>query len=133
TNSLSNNQILGISGDGKQNILIGTDGGGINYFNRKTRKFKHFRHEPDNPGSISSDFVYATIEYKKDVIAAGYYRGGFDLINLSTGLIKHHLPDTNYDNSISALSICSVLRDKKGRLWLGTADKGGLNLYDPQT
>src|SRR5690606_27939564 len=94
---------------------------------------KHFRYEPNNPNSISSDFVYTAIEYKRDVIAAGYYRGGFDLINLSTGLIKHHLPDTNDDKSISAISICSALRDNKGRLWLGTADKGGLNLYEPET
>ena len=132
-NSLSNNLILGIHGDSKGNIIIGTDGGGINYLDRKTRKFTQLRHEPGNPNSISSDYVYTAIEYEKGVIAAGFYRGGFDLINLKTGAIQHHLPDTSDSKSISAISICSALKDMEGNLWLGTADKGGLNLYDPAT
>ncbi len=131
-NSLSNNFILSINEDSEGNIWIGTDGGGINKFDPNTQKFTHFRHNPEEVNTINSDHVYSVAEYEKDVLAIGYHRAGFDIYNLRSGKIKHHLPEEGNAKSLSAISICSVLKDKDGNLWLGTADKGGLSLYDPE-
>src|SRR5690606_6849945 len=95
--------------------------------------FTHFRHNPEEVNTINSDHVYSVTEYEKDVLAIGYHRAGFDIYDLRNGKIKHHLPEEGNAKSLSAISICSVLKDKDGNLWLGTADKGGLSLYDPAT
>ncbi len=132
-NSLSNNFVLSINEDSKGNIWIGTDGGGINKFDPETNNFTHYRHDPQDLNSINSDYVYSVTEFEKDVLAVGFHRAGFDIFDLRSGNIKHHLPEVGVENSLSAISICSVLKDRDGKLWLGTADKGGLSLYEPAT
>ena len=47
--------------DEKGNLWLGTDGGGLNYFDRETLSFKHFTHREDDPQSISSNAVLTNL------------------------------------------------------------------------
>ncbi|MGB3612069.1 MAG: two-component regulator propeller domain-containing protein, partial [Cellvibrio sp.] len=61
-NSLAFNNVLDLHEDREGMIWIGTDGGGLNRFNPVTREFHRYRHDPADPGSISSNTVLAIAE-----------------------------------------------------------------------
>ena len=50
--SLSNNLVNDIVEDSRGDLWIGTWGGGLDRYDRKTDQFTHFRHHADDPGSI---------------------------------------------------------------------------------
>jgi hypothetical protein len=107
---LSNSTVLAICGDSTgDNVWIGTDGGGLNRFNRKTKTFSFFRHDDSDPGSISNDYVISIVWVSRDVLGLGFHNGGFDLFNVKTGRSVHHLSKENDPNSLSVsdVTICS--------------------------
>ena len=61
TNSLSGNVITSIQEDSKGNLWVATINTGLNYFNRKTGKFKRFVHDPKNPNSIGNDAIKSMV------------------------------------------------------------------------
>ncbi len=61
-NSLSNNAVTAILEDSSGIIWIGTYGGGLNRWDRKTNQFTHFRHNPSNPKTLKSDTILALLE-----------------------------------------------------------------------
>jgi ligand-binding sensor domain-containing protein len=61
--SISDNKIQSIAEDANGNLIIGTHGGGLNFFNKKTKKFKSFVHA-DNKNSIANDNVNCIFEDK---------------------------------------------------------------------
>ena len=61
-NSLSNNKVTTILEDSSGIIWIGTYGGGLNRWNRRTNHFTHFRHNPSNPATLTSDTILALLK-----------------------------------------------------------------------
>ncbi len=57
-------------------LWIGTDGGGLNRFDPATGHFIHFRHDPDDPDSISSDYIWAIYEDALGILWIGTDGGG---------------------------------------------------------
>jgi ligand-binding sensor domain-containing protein len=61
--SISHNMISSICEDDSGNLWIGTGfiqfktGGGLNKFDRKTEQFTNYRHNLNNPFSLSSDII----------------------------------------------------------------------------
>jgi len=108
-------------------IWIGTDGGGINAFNRKDDTFFHFRHNPNQANSPGSDYAIAITEFRKGVLAIGYHRGGFDLLDITTRKFIHHMPDGK-PNSMPVTTVTVVYKDRDNDLWVGTWG-GGVGLY----
>ena len=53
-------QVLFVDSHG--DLWIGTEGGGLERFDREKETFIHHLHDPDDPTSISSDFIYAIDE-----------------------------------------------------------------------
>ncbi|MCX6213486.1 two-component regulator propeller domain-containing protein [Spirosoma sp.] len=130
--SLSNNVVLAICGDpsGNENyIWIGTDGGGLNLFDRKTKRFTQYRHSYKDRNSISNNHVISVIRVAPDVLGLGFHNGGFDFFNVKTGISKHHLPKANDSRSLSISDVNNLFKDRDGNIWVGTW-KGGLNFYN---
>ncbi|MFC3559287.1 two-component regulator propeller domain-containing protein [Pedobacter jamesrossensis] len=112
-------------------ILIGTDGGGLNLWNRKADKFEHFRHNPDVNSSISSDYVISISRDKKGRIWIGTWGGGLNQFDISTGkFIRYSVCQSNSKN-LDANKIMSIHPDENGLIWIATYG-GGLNLFDPE-
>jgi len=61
-------------------LWVGTIGGGLNRFDRKTNQFFHFKHDPDNALSLSSDNVRAVFTDSKGRLWAGTEKG-LNLLN----------------------------------------------------
>jgi hypothetical protein len=47
--------------DSRHNIWVGTNTGGLNMLDRKTKKFINYRHDPKNKNSLSKQSALQTI------------------------------------------------------------------------
>ena len=132
--SLSHKIITAIYEDQAGVIWVGTAGGGLNRLVRQNghpREFSytHFRHHPDDPASLSHDFVSAIYEDKMGNLWVGTYGGGLARMeNREKGVFSHFRHDPHSSNSIVGNYINTLYEDQFGQLWIGT--NSGLNKLD---
>lgn len=109
-------------------LWIGTNGNGLLQWNKKAGSFRIFRHQKDNPNSISSDIVISMTQDKTGDMWFGTYMGGLN--RYSQGRFIQYQPDANNPNSLSNKSIYGLRVDKANNLWVGTLG-GGVDKLDP--
>ncbi len=135
-NSLSSPYVQALYEDRDGMIWIGTGGGGLDRYDKETDTFKHYKHDPQNPQSISSDTVASFhLQTIREDRAGKLWIGtqnGLNVLDKATGTFKHYFHDSNDPNSLSHDNISALLFDQQGLLWIGTKG-GGLNRLDPQT
>ncbi len=127
--SLSHNLVNAIIEDDK-NVYIGTDGG-LNIMDKKTGKFRIYRHNINDKKGLTSDAIYALCKDRKGNIWIGTWLGGVNVYNPKTGTFKHFLADGK-PSSLSNANVFSIFEDNQGFIWIGTIG-GGLNRYDYNT
>jgi len=130
--SLGNNTVVSIR-SGRGGVLwLGTTGGGVDRFDPVTETFTHYRHDPGNPNSLSSNSIskVGLLEEPQGILWVGTSDSGLNRLDPATGAATHFRHDPQDPNSLSSNSIESVSRDSHGTLWIGTAD-AGLNRLDP--
>ena len=113
-NGLSNNCIKSINSTGDGEILIGTFKGGLNVYNEKTGKIKWFKHDENDPASISDDIVWDICIDKKGAIWIGTSKG-LDRYNPSTKTFVHY---PEFDDMVNGVTWIGV--DENNDLWLGS-------------
>ncbi|MDE1147444.1 MAG: diguanylate cyclase [Azospirillaceae bacterium] len=57
-------------------------------------------------------------------------RHGLDHLDLASGTFRHHVHDPTEPKSLPADMVSTLLRDRRGRLWVGTLG-GGIGVLDP--
>src|SRR5690606_38635988 len=117
--------------DSDGTILIGTDGAGLNSWNRKTDRFSYFKHSPTDEKSIGSDAVQHIMKDRKGNIWVSTWGAGLNLFDRKSGNFKRFEHDDNRPQSISSNYVWRVFEDSKGNLWVATS-YAGLNLFDPK-
>lgn len=127
--SLSYNDVKSFCEDRNGNVWIGTDGGGLNLYNRKTGNYTHFKYNPVNSTTIGSNEVLDIFEDKKGNLWLSTWGGGLNKYN-GNGTFTRFKTSENH-GSISSNYVQKTFEDSKGNLWVGTYF-GGLNLYDSQ-
>jgi signal transduction histidine kinase/ligand-binding sensor domain-containing protein len=116
-------------------MLIGTAYG--LYWHRKDQgSLSHFINDPNDPNTISNNYVMLIREDENGNIWVGT-RDGLNTFNKATGLFSRLdfklTDDTTKDNTtIVDHSIISILPDSSGGLWLGSLS-GGLKYLDVST
>ncbi|NQZ12050.1 MAG: GGDEF domain-containing protein, partial [Algicola sp.] len=129
SNRLSHNTVLSIHKTRDETLWIGTVEG-LNQYNSRLPGFIQFKHQPDNPASLSHNQVWSTIEDDEGFVWAATHGGGLDRFDSVTQSFVHfkHLPDdpTSLSNNI----IRRIFKDKQGNIWIGT-EGGGINRYHP--
>jgi serine phosphatase RsbU (regulator of sigma subunit)/ligand-binding sensor domain-containing protein len=144
-NSLSNDNVWCIyesrqalpspQGMGRDGTLwVGTFGGGLNRFDRDKEAFKHYRHDPNDPHGLNSDFVRAIYESRREpgVLWIGTEGGGLNRFDTKTEKFTHYRNKPGDPNSLSNNVVRAIHEDQAGNLWLGTIG-GGLNKFDRKT
>ena len=63
--------MLSIFEDSKENLWIGTDGGGINLFDNKKGIFTSYKHDPLNKNSICGNYVLTIFEDHERILWTG--------------------------------------------------------------
>lgn len=112
------------------NLWIGTNGGGLIYYDRKHETFKQFRHDPEDPHSLSSDVIVSLCMDHQKKLWIGTYYGGLNSFDGKT--FTRYSNDSDDDGSLSDHSVWEVFEDSEHRLWIGTLAQG-LDLFDRKT
>jgi serine phosphatase RsbU (regulator of sigma subunit)/ligand-binding sensor domain-containing protein len=135
--SLSRNEIRAIYHDRSGLLWIGTYGGGLDKLVEGDKPdmaatFVHYRNDPNNPHSLSNDFVRCIYEDRSGTFWVGTEGGGLNQFDCESGTFTHFRSDPNNPNSLNNDYIFSIYEDRAGSLWFGTWG-GGLNKFDKST
>lgn len=114
--SISDNRTYTIHKDKKEMLWIGTFGGGLNKFDRKTSQFSHFRYNPNESSSISDDRVICVFEDSDGIIWAGTFGGGLNKYNYkANSFIRYGEKD-----GLTSYIVYGILEDNNKDLWIST-------------
>lgn len=113
-------------------LWVGSDGGGLNVFDRKRLRTLYFRHDPQNPASLSSDRVFSIVEDHDGTLWVGTYGGGLNRYDPSTSSFIRYRSQPRQPASLPDDRLRSLFVDSQNRLWVGT-DGSGLVRFDRRT
>lgn len=127
TNLLSSDGIVNLHLDNEGILWIAGEEGGMTLFNTKTGEIKIFKHDDNNPHSISSNDINYFYDDGKGLVWVGT-TGGLNRFDKRTEqfvayTIKEGLPDN---------SIKGILADDQGNLWL-SSNKGICRFTPPSS
>ena len=129
SDELKRKRIQAVLFQSESRLWIGTEGGGLYLFNPKTNTIKNYQHDPNNPKSISSNYIRSLALDAQNKL----WVGTFNNLNIyweSTDSFYKYSYDPMDNRSLSQNSIRSLFLDSQGGMWLGTYF-GGLNYYHP--
>ncbi len=109
-------------------IWVGTAADGLNKFNRSTETFRRFKHNANNPGSISNGRIVKLYQDNSGTIWIAT-KNGLNKYHPETEEFSIYKPDPNHLIS-DANNILSMLVDKEGMFWIGTYN--GLFQFDKE-
>jgi signal transduction histidine kinase/ligand-binding sensor domain-containing protein len=130
-NSLGANYVRTLYEDQAGVLWVGTEGGGLDRFDRDEHRFIHYRSEGTDPHSLSSDYVRAIVPGQGDQLWIATHGGGLNRFDPQTERFQtfRHRPEDPH--SLSSDFVSCLCRDKEGSIWAGT--DAGLNRLDPDT
>lgn len=91
--------------------------------------FKVFKRSPEDPNSLSNNFIYSLCQDHNGIIWIGTNGGGMDAFNPANEKFTHYTNDPKNPNSLGNDIVRTIFESKDGNLWIGT--DGGLNEFDP--
>ena len=91
--SISSNQVYSMCKDSSGNLWIGTFGGGLNRYDRRTDRFTAYRHDIRNPKSLGNDNVLTVYADKKGAVWVGTNGGGLNRYDPNTDGFIHYRQD----------------------------------------
>jgi len=108
--------------DSLGNVWIGTNGGGLIYFDRRANRFKQYRHDPLDRNSLGSDVIVSLFLDRQGVLWIGTYHGGLN--RFDGNQFVRYTYDPLEEASIPDNSVWEIYEDSKGRFWVGTLRAG---------
>ncbi|MEJ2537301.1 MAG: two-component regulator propeller domain-containing protein [Calditrichia bacterium] len=131
-NSINDNFIFSINEDRSGLIWVGTNLGGISYFNPATQAFEHYKHDPNNNNSLSDNIVLSMLVDQKGYYWIGTRNGGLNKLVYHTKKFTHYLHNPSNPKSLISNSIQTLLEDQSGTIWIGSYSSG-LDAFDPKS
>jgi signal transduction histidine kinase len=105
-------------------LWIGTDGGGLDKFDRHKEQFIHYQNDPNDPYSLSDNTIRTLFEDRQGTLWIGTYRGGLNKFDRHRERFIRYQYDPNDPHSLRNNSIWSIYEDREGVLWVGAAGSG---------
>ena len=131
-NTFASNKVLAVRKDKNGGLWVGTWHEGLNYFNPTTKQVKHYKHDPENPKSLSDNNIFYILVDRKGTIWVATWGNGLNRYNPETDDFTQYIHDPNNSNSIGKFAIDFLLEDSNGKIWIGLGNDG-LNKFDPIT
>ena len=125
---LSQNAGLDIFQDGRGYLWIGTQDG-LNRYDGYS--FKVYKHDPEDPASISHNSILKITEDENGALWIGTWGGGLNHYDPVTDTFTSYLHDPDNPSSISDDTVTALKKDSNGNLWVGTLS--GLDRFDSAT
>jgi ligand-binding sensor domain-containing protein/serine phosphatase RsbU (regulator of sigma subunit) len=126
--SLSNNHIRNIFEDTSGVIWIGTDGGGINFYDPDIKIFKHYKHDASDVNTLANNTIRSVYEDSQGILWVGAIESGLDRFDREKNIVKNY----RYTQGLIGNTVAAIFEDSEGTLWFGTHG-GGLNQFNRST
>ena len=94
-------------------------------------RFTRFLHRPDDPNSLSHNWVFSLLADRDGFLWIGTKEGGLNRLDPETFEFKHFRHNPKDPGSLIHDRVQTLFQDSKGRVWVGT--DGGLSRYDSAT
>ncbi|MBN1598954.1 MAG: SMP-30/gluconolactonase/LRE family protein [Bacteroidales bacterium] len=122
--SISNNKIWCVNIDNSDVLWLGTYGNGVSFFDINKQKFRHYNKTGKSTNNLNSNEVSSFCEIDNK-LWIGTVGGGVNVLDLDTDKFRY----IKFQEKGLTNNVASILQDKAGRIWIGTAD--GLIKYNP--
>lgn len=136
-NSIAGNSIYALVKDASGFLWVGTSTNGLDRLKLEkvsasysSAKFTHFKHDPSESKSLSSNLIRSVYQDKFSNIWVGTING-LNLLEKGTSSFTHYFHQEDNLLSLSFNFVQNMAEDNEGNLWVSTSG-GGLNLYDRQ-
>lgn len=126
---LPHNTVRAVTQDRRGFIWIGTRDGLARY---DGIDFKVFKHDRDNPDSITDNHIRAIVADPSGVLWVGTENDGFNRFDPETEKFTPYRHDPDDPKGLSKANVFSLYQDPKGTLWIGL-NGGHLNKFDTAT
>ncbi|MCP5045627.1 MAG: hypothetical protein GY940_00535, partial [bacterium] len=110
-------------------LWVGTDAGGLNKLDKTSGQFIQYRHDSQNPHSLSNNSVQFVCEDRSGMLWVGTFGGGLNKFDKKSRKFSHYYHDPHDPNSLSHNNVLYIYEDRSRALWIGTYG-GGLNKLD---
>lgn len=127
-NSIAGEEVWGILKASDGTFWFSTQSGLSNY-NPVSARFKNYKHDPNNPNTISSDACFQVFELEPDIFLVSTQHG-LNRFDAEQNSWEVFLPIPGNRYSISSEYIFGVMQDIQGEIWVYT-NGGGFNRFDP--
>jgi len=106
--------------DRKGFIWLGTSKG-LYQYNADSDEFKHFEHNPNDPGSISDNIIRSVFHDSKGFLWVGTERG-LNKFDYKSEKFIHFIKSDDDANSLGHNSVWIIREHPDGIIWIGTDD-----------
>ena len=127
---LSGRMVKSIFMDQEDNLWVGLFNGGLNVLPANEKTFLYFN---SKNSFLAHDNVQVIYQSKNGEIWIGSDGGGITVHNPKTKKSKYLKHISGQKNSLSKNEVWAITEDNDGIFWIGTANGGGLNKYNPHT
>ena len=127
--SISDESIRALLVDSDGTLWIGSDAGGLSWFDSARGSFHNFTHVADDKTSIASNKVRVIFEDSSGNLWVGTDGSGLDRFDRDSGQFEHFPFDASNPQGLAGAHVWSIAETRDGSLWVGT--NGGLSRLDP--
>ncbi|MCX2452318.1 response regulator [Pedobacter sp. PLR] len=127
-NSYHNYFISSFAQDAANHIWIGTDGNGLNRWDRTKNLYVNYKKEGKN--GLSSNNITTILNDHQNTIWIATWGGGIIRFNSSKGTFEH-FSCIHPVNGLEFKNIWKLYEDEQQNLWASTFDNGGLYKFNP--
>lgn len=109
-------------------MWIGTEDG-LNRYDGYN--FKVYKHDPEDPNSISNNDIWCLYVDRKGILWIGTFSGGLNRFDPKNETFTRYFHISSDSTSISSNLVRAICEDHLGNIWVGTRDSG-INILDPE-
>lgn len=127
-NSVVSNFIISFCEDERNNIWIGTDGSGLNYWDVTKNSFVTYQYH-SGAGHLSSNFVVSLLRDYNNQIWVATFNGGIDAFDKASQSFKHYRCFNTVTNT-EEKNFWKLFEDSRHRIWAGSTRGGALFVFN---
>jgi diguanylate cyclase (GGDEF)-like protein/PAS domain S-box-containing protein len=132
-NGLATNLLTRVFVDRRGNVWIGSDGHGLQRYDRAADRFlPPILNDPSDPASLSSSVVRSLYEDGQGQMWVGTYRGGVNILKQPRHAFSYYTHVPSDPTTLANGNVGAVLEDSDHRIWVGT-DGAWLHRFERET